>query len=134
MSDTTQTLQLPGAELAAIEQDGDTWTLHFSRVELVQEMEGAFEDSLWTQAIDLVIHNAAQEGSVPDCPCVLQGGEFTDNIYTWRNHARLPVKWRGAVGCRLQVEGMASAFSLTGSAMETVALGYPRYIRHIKES
>lgn len=133
MSDTTQTLQLSGAELAAIEHDGDTWTLHFSRVELVQEMEGAFEDSLWTQAIDLVIRNAVQEGPLPECPCVLEGGEFTDNIYTWRNHAPLPVKWRGAVGCRLQVEGMTDAFILNGTGMEAVPLDHPRYIKHIKK-
>ena len=37
MSDTTQILQLPGAQLESIEQDGDSVTLHFSLVHLVQE-------------------------------------------------------------------------------------------------
>ena len=55
MSDTIQILQLPGAQLASIDQGENEITLHFSQVQLVQEMENAIEDSLWTQAIDLTI-------------------------------------------------------------------------------
>jgi hypothetical protein len=134
MSDTTQILQLPGASLASIERDGDTWTLHFSCLDLVQEMEGAFEDSLWTQAVDLVIRDASLEGTLPECPCVVRGGDLTDNIYTYRNHAPLPIKWRGEVGCTLTVEGREDAFTLRGAGMEALPLEYPRYIRHIKKT
>ena len=134
MSDTTQILQLPGARLASIEQVGDTWTLHLSRVELIQEMEGAFEDSLWTQDIDLVIRAATTEGAVPDCPCVIRGGDLTDNIYTYRNHAPLPIKWRGEVGCTLAVEGRDGEFTLRGTDLEAVQLDHPRYIKHVKKA
>jgi hypothetical protein len=51
MSDVSYTLQLPEARLESIDRDADAITLHFSQVFLVQEMENAFEDSLWTQAI-----------------------------------------------------------------------------------
>ena len=132
MSDTTQILQLPGAQLASIERNGDTFTLHFSRLELIQEMEGAFEDSLWTQAVNLIVRDATLEGTLPDCPCVIGGGDLTDNIYTYRNHAPLPIKWRGDVGCSLVVDGTAAEFTLHGTAMEAQQLDHPRYIKHIK--
>ena len=115
MSDTTQILQLPGAQLESIEQDGDSVTLHFSLVHLVQEMENAFEDSLWTQAIDLTAKGCSIEGDVPDCPCELGGGDLTDNIFTYRDHAPLPINWRGEVHCKLN--------TTTGDALWTVFLG-----------
>jgi len=133
MSDTTQILQLPGAQLASIEQDGATFTLHFSLVRLVQEMEGAFEDSLWTQAITLIVRGATLEGMLPACPCVIKGGDLNDNIYTYRNHAPLPVRWRGEVYCRLVVEGTDAEITLRGTGMEVKQLDYPRYIQHIKK-
>jgi hypothetical protein len=133
VSDTTRILQLPGAQLASIEQDGSTYTLHFSLLQLVQEMEGAFEDSLWTQAIDLVVREATLEGALPACPCVIKGGDLSDNIYTYRNHAPLPIRWRGEVGCKLVVDGTDAAFTLRGSGMEARPLDHPRYIRHIKK-
>ncbi len=132
MSDTTQVMQLPGAQLASIEHDDDTLTLHFSRIDLIQEMEGAFEDSLWTQAVKLIIRHASLEGPLPDCPCVISGGDLTDNIYTYRNHAPLPIKWRGEVRCKLTVDGTAADITASGDGLEVQQLDYPRYIKHIK--
>ena len=57
MSDTTNTLQIPGAQLESIEQGDNEITLHFSQVHLLQEMEAAIEDSLWTQAVNLTIRD-----------------------------------------------------------------------------
>ncbi|MDH5471138.1 MAG: hypothetical protein OEX75_11135, partial [Gammaproteobacteria bacterium] len=82
MSDTTQVLQLPGAQLESIEQNGDTVKLGFSLVHLVQEMEAAIEDSLWTQAIKLTVTGAEISGELPDCPCEIAGGDLVNNIFT----------------------------------------------------
>lgn len=131
MSDTIQILQLPGAELASIEREDDIYTLRFSRLHLVQEMEGAFEDSLWSQAVDLVIRGATLHGNLPNCPCAVRGGDLTNNIYTYRDHAPLPIRWRGDVRCRLAVSGEAGDFTLRGTDMEARQLDHPRYIRHI---
>jgi len=133
MSDTTQILQLPKAQLASIERDGDTFTLHFSQVHVIQEMEGAFEDSLWSQAVDLTIRGATLEGTLPDCPCVIGSGDLTDNIYTYRDHTPLPVKWRGEVACQLIVDNPDTGFLLRGTGMDVKQLDYPRYIKHIKK-
>ena len=59
--DTTSSLQIPGARLERIERNVDEITLHFSLVQLVQVMEGAFQDSLWNQACDLVLHSVLPE-------------------------------------------------------------------------
>ena len=105
MSDTTQIMQLHGAQLASIEQSDDEITLHFSQVQLVQEMENAIEDSLWTQAIDLTIKGVELEGELPACPCEITGGDLTDNIFTYRDHAPLPISWRGTVSCKFILAG-----------------------------
>jgi hypothetical protein len=132
MSDTIQHLQIPGAQLERIERDDvDRITLHFSQVHMVQEMEGAFEDSLWSQAVRLTLHDIELEGELPACPCVLQGGELTNNIYTWRNEVALPINWRGDVGCKLTVAG--NSFGIRANRMSLEQIDYPRYIKHIKK-
>jgi hypothetical protein len=133
MSDTTNFLQIPGAQLESIEQNGNDTTLHFSQVQLIQEMEGAFEDSLWTQAVNLTIKGAGIEGELPECPCEITGGELTDNIYTYRDHAPLPINWHGEVSCTFKPDDSGTAFSISGDAMQLEQLEHPRYIKHFKK-
>lgn len=133
MSDTTDTLQFPGAQLESIEQDDNTITLHFSQFEIVQEMENAFEDSLWTQACDLVLRNPRISGELPECPCEIRDGDLTDNIFTWRDHAPLPIDWRGDTGCRFSVTDSNAEFSIDAEYLQVKRLEHPRYIRHMKK-
>ena len=133
MSDTTNTLQISGAQLESIEQADNDITLHFSQVQLVQEMEGAIEDSLWTQAVNLLIRDIEIEGELPACPCVIKGGDLVDNIFTYRDHAPLPINWRGEVSCMLIVEGTGNTFSVEGESMQLEQIDNPRYIRHVKK-
>lgn len=132
--DTTSSLQLPGARLERIERNIDDITLHFSLVHLVQVMEGAFQDSLWNQACDLVIRNVIIEGELPECPCEIQGGDMTNNIYTYRDHAPLPIDWKGSVGCKFTVAGSGAVFSADGTAMQMNMIDHPRYIRHVDKT
>ena len=134
MSDTTQILQLSGAQLASIQQDADEVTLHFSQVQLVQEMENAFEDSLWTQAIDLTIQGIEIEGELPACPCEITGGDLIDNIFTYRDHAPLPINWRGEVCCKLRVAGDDTGFTISGTSLNVNQIDNPRYIKHVKKT
>jgi len=133
MSDVSYTLQLPEARLESIDRDADAITLHFSQVQLVQEMENAFEDSLWTQAVNLSIRDYSLDGELPACPCEISGGDITNNIYTYRDHAPLPINWRGDVRCTLKVAGSDAVFSITGNSMQLEQLETPRYIRHFKK-
>ena len=133
MSDTTNTLQIPGAQLQSIEQGDNEITLHFSQVHLLQEMEGAIEDSLWTQAVKLTVSDIEIEGELPECPCVIKGGDLVDNIFTYRDHAPLPINWRGEVRCTLAVEDTNTTFSIDGESMQLEQIDSPRYIKHIKK-
>lgn len=133
MSDVTYTLQLPEARLESIDRDADSITLHFSQVYLVQDMENAFEDSLWTQAVNLTIKDVSIDGDLPECPCDISGGDITNNIYTYRDHAPLPINWRGEVRCSLKIAGSDAAFSISGNTMQLEQIETPRYIRHLKK-
>ncbi len=133
MSDVSYTLQLPEARLETIDRDADSITLRFAQVYLVQEMENAFEDSLWTQAVNLTIRGYSLDGDLPACPCEISGGDITNNIYTYRNHAPLPINWRGDVRCTLKLAGSDTTFAITGNSMQLEQIATPRYIRHIKK-
>ena len=133
MSDVSYTLQLPEARLESIDRDADAITLHFSQVYLVQEMENTFEDSLWTQAVNLGIRDYSLDGELPACPCEISGGDITNNIYTYRDHTPLPINWRGDVRCTLKIAGSDTAFSISGASMQLEQIETPRYIRHIKK-
>ena len=133
MSDITYTLQLPEARLESIDRDADAITLHFSQVYLVQDMENAFEDSLWTQAVNLTIKDVSIDGDLPECPCEISGGDITNNIYTYRDHAPLPINWRGDVRCVLKLAGSDAMFSISGNTMQLEQIETPRYIRHLKK-
>jgi hypothetical protein len=133
MSDVSYTLQLPEARLESIDRDADAITLRFSQVYLVQEMENAFEDSLWTQAVNLSIRDYSLDGELPACPCEISGGDITNNIYTYRDHAPLPINWHGDVRCTLKLTGNDAGFSISGTGMQLEQIETPRYIRHIKK-
>ena len=109
-----------------------TITLHFSKVFLLQEMEGAIEDSLWTQAVSLTIRDIQIDGELPDCPCEISGGDLTDNIYTYRDHAPLPISWRGELQCKLTIAGTGAGVTIRGNSMKVEQIDHPRYIKHIK--
>ena len=132
--DTTSSLQIPGARLERIERSDKEITLHFSLVHLVQVMEGAFQDSLWKQACNLVIRDVEINGVLPECPCEIQGGDMLNNIYTYRDHAPLPIDWNGSVGCRFTVAGSGAVFSIDGTVMQMKMIDHPRYIRHIDKT
>ena len=131
MSDTTQILQLPGAQLESIEQSGDSLTLNFSQVHLVQEMEGTIQDSLWTQAVRLTVGGMELTGQLPGCPCEISGGDLTDNIFTYRDHAPLPIDWHGETCCKLTVSGNGGTFTVDGESMQLEQIDHPRYIKHV---
>ncbi len=133
MSDTIYILQIPGAKLESIDQGDNEITLHFSEVHLIQEMEGTIEDSLWTQAINLTIKDAVIEDDLPECPCEIAGGDMIDNIYTYRDHAPLPINWIGGVSCTFKPKGTDTVFSISGAAMQLEQLELPRYIKHVKK-
>ena len=133
MSDITDTLQLPGAQLESIEPGENEITLHFTQFHIVQEMENAFEHSLWTQACDLVLRNISISGELPECPCEISGGDLTDNIFTYRDHAPLPIDWRGATGCTFTVAGSDTGFSIDAEFLQVERLEHPRYIKHMKK-
>ena len=133
MSDTTKVLQIPGAQLESITQSDTTITLHFSQVQLLQEMEGAIEDSLWTQAVNLTIREIETEGELPECPCVIKGGDLINNIYTYRDHAPLPIDWHGEVRCSFTVEETGTRFAIDGESMQLEQIALPRYVRHVEK-
>ena len=97
-------------------------------------MENAIEDSLWTQAVELTITGIEQQGELPTCPCEVSGGDLTDNIFTYRDHAPLPINWRGTVSCKLDFAGHDTGLTISGDTLKVDPIAHPRYIKHIKKA
>jgi hypothetical protein len=134
MSDITDTLQLPGARLERIEAGENQVTLHLASARIVRVMEATFEDTLWTQDCKLVIRDIEITGELPVCPCEIRGGDLINNIFTYRDHAPLPIDWRGSVGCKFTVADSGAVFSIDGESLQLERIDHPRYIKHIKKS
>jgi hypothetical protein len=131
MSDTTDSLQIPGARLEKIETGENEITLHLSGVNIVRAMEGAFEDTLWVQDCRLIIREIEIDSELPDCPCEIKGGDLINNIFTYRNHAPLPIDWHGSVGCLFTMADSGAVFSIEGESLQLERIGHPRYLKHI---
>ncbi len=134
MSDITDTLQLPGARLDKIETDGNEITLHLTGVKIVRVMAATFEDTLWTQDCRLTIRDIEIGGELPECPCEIGGGDLINNIFTYRDHAPLPIDWHGSIGCKFSVVDSGKVFSIDGESMQLERIDHPRYIKHIKKN
>jgi hypothetical protein len=134
MSDIADTLQLPGARLDKIETGKNEITLYFTGVNIVRVMEATFEDTLWTQDCKLVIRDIEIEGALPECPCEIKGGDLINNIFTYRDHAPLPIDWHGSIGCKFTVADSGALFSIEGESMQLERIDHPRYIKHIKKT
>jgi hypothetical protein len=58
---------------------------------------------------------------------------MTNNIYTYRDHAPLPIDWHGDVQCKLIISGPEGGVTISGGAMKLEQIDHPRYIKHIKK-
>ena len=89
------TIELPGSEIESISLKEGALIVRFSRAIIIKTMSDSEEQTRWWQAGELVFDDAELSGALPDCPCVCEGGDVGENVYTYRDMLPFPLDSRG---------------------------------------
>jgi len=127
------TIELPGSEISAIILEQGKLKVRFSRAIVIKTMSGSDERTRWWQAGDLVFDDAEFEGELPACPCVCEGGDVGENVYTYRDMIPIPLDSHGRAHCDLRFKDHSVTLKAMASGVRLEMEDRPHYIEHIKE-
>ena len=128
----SSSIDLPGSEIESIRQEGGRVIVRFSRAYILKTMTGSAERTRWWQAGELVFEGGELLEAAPQCPCVCDGGDVGENVYTYRDMIPVPLKSRGRAHCDLRVRGGDARLRVEAEGVELVMEDRPYYIEHIK--
>ena len=127
------TIELPGSEIDSISLEDGKLTLRFSRAGLIKTMSDSEERTRWWQAGELVFDEAElTSDGLPDCPCVCEGGDVGENVYTYRDMLPIPLESRGRAHCDLRFRDRQQPLQAVASGVRLVMEDRPHYIEHIR--
>jgi hypothetical protein len=128
------TIDLPSSEIESISLVDSKLIIRFSRAYLVKTLSGSVERTRWWQAGSLIFDEAEMEGEPPECPCVSDGGDVGENVYTYRDMIPLPLDSKGRAHCNLKFQGQSATLQAQASAVRLVMEDRPHYIEHIRQA
>jgi hypothetical protein len=128
------TIELPGSEIASITLEEGILKVHFSRAIIIKTMSGSQERTRWWQAGDLVFEDAEVEHELPNCPCVCDGGDVGENVYTYRDMLPFPLDSKGRAHCDLRFKDQAVSLKAMASGVRLEMEDRPHYIEHLREN
>ena len=126
------TIELPGSEIASITLKDGILKVSFSRAIIIKTMSGSEERTRWWQAGDLVFEDAEIDGELPDCPCVCEGGDVGENVYTYRDMIPIPLDSQGRAHCDLRFKDQSAGLKAMASGVRLEMEDRPHYIEHLK--
>ncbi len=129
----SSTIDLPGSEIEAVVFEGGTLTIRFSRVIIIKTMSGSEERTRWWQAGALIFENAEPEGELPRCPCICEGGDVGENVYTYRDMIPIPLDSHGRARCDLKIQDQ-QPLKAWAEGVRLDMEDRPRYIEHIRNA
>ncbi len=128
------TIELPGSEIESITLQDGKLIIRFSRAYLVKTLSGSVERTRWWQAGSLIFDEAEVEGELPACPCVSDGGDVGENVYTYRDMIPLPLESRGRAHCSLKFQGQSVILQAQASGVRLDMQDRPHYIEHLRQA
>jgi hypothetical protein len=127
------TIDLPGCEIESVTVEAGVVNIRFSRAYLVKTMSGSDERTRWWQAGSLLFEDAEVEGDLPTCPCVCDGGDVGENVYTYRDMIPLPLQSQGRAHCKLKFRDSDQLLEVIAGGVKLQMDDRPHYIEHIRE-
>ncbi len=127
----SSTIDLPGSEIEAITFEAGKLTIRFSRVIIIKTMSGSEERTRWWQAGALIYENAELETTLPACPCICDGGDVGENVYTYRDMIPIPLQSQGRARCDLRIRDQ-QPLKAWAEGVRLELDDRPRYIEHIR--
>jgi hypothetical protein len=129
----SSTIELPGGEIESVHFEEGNLTIIFSRVIIIKTISGSQERTRWWQAGALVFECAELDSELPTCPCLCEGGDIGENVYTYRDMIPLPLESRGSARCDLKIKGQSSLLA-QAEGVKVMMKDRPRYIEHIRNT
>ncbi|MBT3094503.1 MAG: hypothetical protein N0C89_00515 [Candidatus Thiodiazotropha endolucinida] len=130
----SSSVELPGSEVESIVFENGTLTIRFSRAIIIKTMSGSDERTRWWQAGALVYEGAELETDIPVCPCICEGGDVGENVYTYRDMVPIPLNSQGRARCDLKFDKSDERLQAWAEGVRLVMDDRPRYIEHIRNS
>ncbi|MEW8332161.1 MAG: hypothetical protein AB2602_08840 [Candidatus Thiodiazotropha sp.] len=130
----SSSIDLPGSEVESIEFENGRLTIRFSRAIVIKTMSGSEERTRWWQAGALVYEAADLESAIPGFPCVCEGGDVGENVYTYRNMIPIPLQSQGRARCDLKFDSSEERLQAWAEGVELVMEDRPHYIEHLRKS
>jgi hypothetical protein len=127
------TIDLPGCEIESVTVEAGVVNIRFSRAYLIKTMSGSDERTRWWQAGSLLFEDAEVEGDLPACPCVCDGGDVGENVYTYRDMIPLPLQSQGRAHCKLKFRDSDQLLEVIAGGVKLQMDDRPHYIEHIRE-
>ncbi|MEJ2622050.1 MAG: hypothetical protein P8163_17890 [Candidatus Thiodiazotropha sp.] len=127
----SSTIDLPNSEIESVEFENGTLTIRFSRVIIIKTMSGSSERTRWYQAGELIFEGAELETALPDCPCICEGGDVGENVYTYRDMIPLPLESQGRARCDLKIKDQ-TPLQAWAEGVKLAMKDRPRYIEHLR--
>jgi hypothetical protein len=127
------TIDLPGSEIESITLQAGQLILRFSRAYLIKTLSGSVERTRWWQAGELIFAEAEVEGELPECPCICDGGDVGENVYTYRDMIPLPLQSQGRAHCKLKFRDSDQLLEVIAGGVKLQMDDRPHYIEHIRE-
>jgi hypothetical protein len=128
----SSTVDLPGSEVESIVFENETLTIRFSRAFIIKTMSGSNERTRWWQAGALVFEGAELVSDIPVCPCICEGGDVGENVYTYRDMIPIPLESHGRARCDIKFDSAEVRLQAWAEGVRLVMDDRPRYIEHIR--
>lgn len=127
-------LELSGMVVSAINFERDRCVLKFTQASVIKVMDAAKQRTRWQQSGRIIIQsdlNAVADDLMQALPCQAHGGEFQDNVLTYRDTIRLPCHVYGDVGVVLYFKELKEPLRINGKEMEVVLASDLKYLHHL---
>ena len=129
----SSTIDLPGSEVESVQFEDGNLTIRFSRVIIIKTMSGSEERTRWWQSGTLIFEDAELESELPVCPCLCEGGDVGENVYTYRDMIPIPLESHGRARCDLKFKER-QPLQAWAEGVRLVMDDRPRYIEHIRKT
>jgi len=128
----SSSIELPGSEVGAVSYRDGCLYIRFSRAYIIKTMAGSHERTRWWQSGDLIMEGARLESRLPEGRLICDGGDISDNIFTYRDMIPVPLDARGHTRCDLGFRGTNRCLLADGETLRLEMTEVPKYIEHIR--
>ena len=128
-------IELHDSRVSFVGSDGNRITLLFEPAYIHESdgRPGIDGGTGWSQSCRLRFADASMEGTLPELPCDLMGGELIIGAEVYGNMIPVPLEVLGAISLRLLFYPGCEV-TLSGASLALETLGTPRFVEEFRSA